>query len=251
MPQSPTHPPYQHSLPRRHGDVELENGGSFANDLIVMGTHVGTHMDALVHISQDGRMYSGLDAVKEQSGGRFNTHGIDQVAPCLARGILLDIPSALGITACEAAYEITPSDLDAAAEQQGVDPNEGDVLLVRSGWGRKWDQGREVYAGHDTGVPGVSESGARWLADKRPRAVGADTIAFECLRPGKGHVSMPAHRVLLVDTGINIIETMNLEELATDRVHEFALVLAPLPLVGATGSPVRPLALVDSEQPTR
>ncbi len=74
-------------------------------------------------------------------------------------------------------------------------------------------------------------------------AAGADTIAFERLAPGAGHATLPAHRVLLVEAGIYIIETLDLEEIAAERVHEFTFVLSPLPLFGATGSPVRPLAV--------
>jgi kynurenine formamidase len=55
---------------------------------------------------------------------------------------------------------------------------------------------------------------------------------------------LPAHRVLLVEHGIHIIESLALEELATAGVHEFVFVLSPLKLVGATGSPVRPIAIV-------
>ena len=243
MPQSPNHPAYWHSLPRRHGDKVREDGGSAANDIIVMGTHVGTHIDALAHVSQDGELHGGVDAAELQVGGRFSTHGIDQVEPGLSRALLLDVPATLGLGACEPAYEITEEDLDRTVERQGVAPEPGDVLLVRSGWGRRWSEG-EAYIGEDTGVPGVGEAGARWLASHGPRAVGADTIAFEHLAAGKGHAVLPAHRVLLVEEGINIIETMNLEVIAADSVHEFVLALMPLPLVGATGAPVRPLALV-------
>jgi kynurenine formamidase len=116
-------------------------------------------------------------------------------------------------------------------------------VFVRSGWGQLWDDG-DAYVGHATGVPGVGEAGARWLAGTNARAVGADTIAFERLAPGHGHTLLPAHRVLLVDAGINIIETMALEEIAADGIHEFLAVIVPLNLVGATGSPVRPLAIV-------
>ncbi len=243
MPQSPNHPAYWHSLPRRHGDQVRADGGSAANDIIVLGTHVGTHMDALAHVSQDGALHGGVDAMDSQVGGRFPVHGIDQVQPGLFRGLLLDVPAALGQVACAPAYEISPGDLDATLAHQGVRPEPGDVLLVRSGWGRRWEAGQE-YIGKDSGVPGVGEAGAGWLADHRPAAVGADTIAFEHLPAGKGHAVLPAHRILLVESGINIIETMNLEELAADGVHEFALALSPLPLVGATGAPIRPLALV-------
>ena len=62
MPQSPNHPRYGHSLPRRHGDMVRADGGSAANDHITMGTHVGTHIDALAHVSHDGKMYGDRDA---------------------------------------------------------------------------------------------------------------------------------------------------------------------------------------------
>lgn len=243
MPQSPNHPPYWHTVPRRHGDRVRADGGSAANDMISMGTHVGTHMDALAHVSQDGLLHGGVDALTAQLGGRFDTHGIDDVAPIVTRGILLDVPAALGLERCEPAYEITVADLEAACDRQGTVPAPGDVVFVRSGWGQLWDRG-EAYVGTASGVPGVGAAGARWLADADPRAVGADTIAFEHLPAGQGHALLPAHRVLLVDAGVNIIETMALEAIAADEVHEFLAVVIPLNLVGATGSPVRPLAVV-------
>ena len=246
MPQSPNHPAYWHSLPRRHGDMVREDGGSAANDIIVLGTHVGTHMDALAHVSHDGRLHGDVLAADAQVGGRFTVHGIDQVAPLVSRGLLLDVPAVHGRDACEPAYRVTPEDLDCCLERQELAPAPGDVLLVRSGWGRRWDEGA-TYIGNDTGVPGVGEDGAYWLAAHRPAAVGADTIAFEHLPAGKGHAALPAHRVLLVEAGINIIETMNLEELAAAGVHKFTFIGVPLPLVGATGSPLRPLALVSAE----
>ena len=243
MPQSPNHPAYWHTLPRRHGDLVREDGGSAANDLIVMGTHVGTHMDALAHVSQDGCLHGELDAATAQIGGRFDVHGIDRVAPIIGRGVLLDVPRALGREAFDTAHEITPDELAATARAQGTELAPGDVVLVRSGWGRRWEEG-SPYLGKESGTPGPGASGARWLADHGPRAVGADTIAFEHLPPGRGHAVLPAHRVLLVEHGINIIETMALEELARDGVHEFVLVVTPLAFVGATGSPVRPVAVV-------
>jgi kynurenine formamidase len=243
MPQSPNHPQFRIALSRRHGDAIRADGGSAASELIVTGGHVGTHIDALSHVSHDGRLHGGLDAAEAQRGGRFSELGVETIAPMVCRGWLLDVPAALGVPACAPGYEITPDDLATAAAQQDVHPQPGDVILIRTGWARRWDD-REAYVGHDSGVPGPGEAGARWLAALRPRAVGADSIAFEHLAPGAGHALLPAHRVLLVEYGIHIIETLNLEELAHARVHEYAFVLAPLPLVGATGSPVRPLAVV-------
>lgn len=246
MPQSPNHPPFWHSLPRRHGDMVRPDGGSAANDIIVMGTHVGTHIDAFAHVSHEGRLLGGAAADEASRGGRFAELGAHTIAPMVRRGVLLDVPAALGTPeGCEPGYEITPEDLEKTVERQGTPIAPGDVVLVRSGWGRHFaNPDRNVYIGHESGVPGVGEAGAVWLADQRPHAAGADTIAFECLKPGKGHSVLPAHRVLLVERGVYIIETLNLEELAADGVHEFTFVLSPLPIFGATGSPVRPLAVV-------
>lgn len=244
MPQSPNHPQFWHTLPRRHGDMVRPDGGSAANDLLVTGSHVGTHIDALAHVSQDGHLHGGADAGEAARGGRFMEHGAHTIAPMVRRGVLLDVPRALGMEAHEPAYEITPDDLERTVAAQGVDVGGGDVVLIRSGWGRRFDQGTEAYTGKATGVPGVGEAGAHWLAARRVHAAGADTIAFERLAPGSGHALLPAHRVLLVEAGIYILEALALEEIADARVHEFTVMLAPLNILGATGSPVRPLAVV-------
>lgn len=244
MPQSPNHPAYSHTLPRRHGDMTRPDGGSAANDLLVTGTHVGTHIDALAHVSHDGRLHGGADARAAARGGRYLEHGVHTIAPMLRRGVLLDIPATLGADVCPPAYEVAPDDLASSVERQRSQISPGDVVLIRTGWGRRFDEGSEAYLGHAAGVPGVGEAGARWLAGQGVLAAGADTIAFERLAPGGGHTLLPAHRVLLVEHGVYIIEALALEELAAARVHEFTFVLTPLNLIGATGSPVRPLAVV-------
>jgi len=243
MPQSPNHPKYTHTLPRRHGDLVREDGGSAANDLVVMGTHVGAHIDALAHVSQDGQLFGGVDATESCIDGGYQTHGVHTIPPLIVRGVLLDIPRALGLEVCESGYEITPADLDAAAKNQNIAIHEGDCVLIRSGWGRRFKEGTDSYLGSSTGVPGVGKAGANWLAQRKVIAAGADTIAFEQIKAGAGHSLLPAHRVLLVESGIYIVEALDLEELADSGLNEFTLILVPLELVGATGSPVRPLAV--------
>jgi kynurenine formamidase len=95
-------------------------------------------------------------------------------------------------------------------------------------------------------VPGVTEGAARWLADRGVLATGADTTAYEQIPPGAGHRVLPVHRILLVENGIYIIEHLDLEQAAREGLTEFTFVLAPLRIVGGTGSPVRPLAAVAS-----
>lgn len=243
MPQSPNHPHFWHSLPRRHGDMVRADGGSAANDMLSMGTHVGTHIDALAHVSHDGRMFGGVDAAAAGVGGKYVELGVHTIAPMVRRGVLLDVAKHVGVDTLPGGHEITVAELEQTAAAQGVTVEPGDVVLIRSGWGRLFEQGAP-YVGVDTGVPGIGEAGAGWLAERRVHAAGADTIAFERLAPHGGHALLPAHRVLLVENGIYIVEAMDLETLAERRVHEFTFVLVPLNIFGATGSPVRPLAVV-------
>lgn len=243
MPQSPNHPRFQLALARRHGDVVREGGGSAAAEILVLGGHVGTHVDALSHVSQDGLLYGGVDADRAQRGGRFSVLGIDTVAPFVGRGLLLDVAAVHGVDVLAPGTVVTADDLDAAVDRAGIAPAAGDVVLIRTGWARNWDDA-EAFVGHASGVPGPGEDAAAWLAAHHVRATGADTIAYEALAPAAGHARLPVHRLLLVEHGIHIIETLQLEELARDGVAEFLFVATPLKLVGATGSPLRPLALV-------
>lgn len=246
MAQSPNHPAFRHCLDRRHGDRVRADGGSAAADLISLGCHVGTHVDALAHVSHQGRLHGGADAFEAQSGGWFESLGIHRLAPFAGRGVLIDAAAHLGLDCCPGGHEITPGDLEAAAEAQGTPVGPGDAVLIRTGWGR-WADDPVRYLGRDSGAPGVGEAGARWLADRGARLAGSDTIAFEAIAPGAGHALLPAHRVLLVEAGVNIVEALELEELSRAGCFEFLFVLAHLNVHGATGAPARPLAIVAAD----
>ncbi len=244
MPVSPNHPAYQLAMMRRHGDMVRSDGGSAANEMFVMGGHVGTHIDALGHVSQDGLMYGGLDASASQSNQGLTALGIDTMEPIVCRGVLLDVAAIYDVNALEAGYEVTVNDLEAAEEAAGVTPGKGDAVLIRTGWATHWSE-PDVFCGQAGGAPGPGEAAGHWLAERQVRVTGAETIAYEVIRPGVGHATLPVHRILLVEAGIHIMEVMNLTDLAATGVNEFLFVAAPLKLVGATGSPTRPLAIID------
>jgi kynurenine formamidase len=243
MPCSPNHPGFTMSLTRRHGDMVRPDGGSAASEMIVTGGHVGTHIDALAHVSHEGRLFGDVDAAEAQAGGRFSSHGVETIAPMVCRGVLLDVAAQHGVPVLPAGYGITAQDLDDAAGRAGVRPTPGSVCLVHTGWSQWWDD-PVAYLGVRTGVPGLTPDAARWLAGHRVVASGADTTAFEQVHPGRGHAVMPVHRILLVEHGIHIVEHLRLTGLAERGVAEFTFVLSPLKIVGGTGSPVRPLAIV-------
>lgn len=244
IPSSPNHPGFRMALIRRHGDMVREDGSSAANELIVTGGHVGTHIDALAHVSYRGELHGGISASDAQRGGRFSQLGIDTMEPLVCRGVLLDIAALKGCAVLPGGYAITAEDLKAAARQAGVEIRRGDVVLVRAGWARYFnDPGN--FLNHESGVPGPTEDAVRWLAQYGICATGSDTTAYEHIPPGMGHRLLPVHRLLLVERGIHIIEMLNMEALAADHIAEFLFMLAPLKIVGATGSPVRPLAVVE------
>jgi kynurenine formamidase len=241
MPVSPNHPGYRMALLRRHGDMVRADAGSAANEMIVLGGHTGTHLDALAHVSHAGALYGGVGAAEAQVGGRFSALGVDTVEPIFCHGVLLDVAGCRG-QPVGAGEPITAAELSKVAQQQGTSLPRRGAVLIRSGWARHWSD-PATYLGHASGVPGPDASAAEWLAQARPRVTGHDSMAYEHLPPGAGHALLPVHRILLVEHGIHIIENVDMEQLAADRIYDFLFVCLPLKFVGATGSPVRPIAV--------
>jgi kynurenine formamidase len=205
---------------------------------MALGSHVGTHIDALCHFSRDGMLHGGhpVEELQSYSDG-LGKFSVDTVAPILRRGVLLDLAGILaGGAPLAEDCEITPEQLEAARKTE-IRP--GDVVLLRTGWARYFEDARQFV--NDTRLPGPGLAAAQWLSARRIFAAGSDTVAFE-KSPAP---AMPVHVHLLVESGIHIIECVNLEELAADGVTEFLFVGAPMKIRGATGAPVRPLAVVE------
>jgi kynurenine formamidase len=115
---------------------------------------------------------------------------------------------------------------------------QGDVVLLRTGWARYFHDPAKFVS--EVRGPGPARAAAQWLSGHGVFAAGSDTLAFEKVPDA----AMPVHVHLLVESGIHIIECLSLEELAAASVWTFLLVAAPLKIRGATGAPVRPLAIV-------
>jgi kynurenine formamidase len=237
-PSHPAHAPgFNYFLHRHHapGAPEARTG---ASGIVVMPEHSGTHIDALAHQAENLMLHGGVhvDSGVQTSAG-FKVLGIDQMAPIVGRGILLDVA---GDNRLEPEHEIGPDELERAAADAGVAVREGDVVLVRTGYGSLWSQPEQYLR-----AAGVSGAGSRWLAERNVKAVGADNVAWDVVGPTDPDlgVTLPGHVLLLVRAGIPIIENLNLEELAAAKVYQFGFVCLPLKMRGATGSPVRPIAI--------
>jgi kynurenine formamidase len=255
MPGHPVHPRFDVVTYRSpHGeqvqkDQEYLNppantiGYGFISELVMGTMHTGTHIDALCHVTcGDDASWHGGYSSKEFLGdfGALNSDA-SELGPIVARGVMLDVPKAIGKDYCPAEYGIGGEDLQAAVEGQGIELHDNDVILVRTGQMQFWP---DMEANSVAENSGVSIDGSHWLKEQSPLAVGADNVAFECAPSGVEGSSQPVHVHLIHEHGIPILEWVNCEQLAADGVYEFAFICLPLGVIGATGSMVNPIALV-------
>ncbi|UCE34881.1 MAG: cyclase family protein [Deltaproteobacteria bacterium] len=240
MPHHPNQPPFGYTLLKKHGDITLEEEKiSFCNDLFMMGGHTGTHLDAVAHIACNNRVFNDVDITDLQDyQNGLKVMGIDTTPPIVRKGVLLDIPPILDVEVLPHDFGIGEKELQRASEDQGVEIEKGDVVLIRTGWMRFWDD-RKKYLSVEKGVPGVIEDGANFLASREISFTGTDTTAYDRVPP---HY-LPCHIILLKENGIQIMEMLNLEELSKNRIYAFLFIALPLKIRGGAGSPIRPIAI--------
>jgi kynurenine formamidase len=241
----PSHAPGYFYTLHRHHERGMGEARTSASGFLYTTEHSGTHIDALCHQAEDLHLYGGREVDSSiQTPYGFTELGVETIAPLITRGVLLDIAHLRGVDRIGTGNPIKRDELEAAAQMQGVPVGEGDIVLLRTGNGALWqDPAVYLQAG------GVSGGASSWLAERGVRAVGADNMAWDevgVVDPDL-KITLPGHLILLVRHGIYIIENLFLEELARDRCYEFTFICLPLKMRGATGSPVRPIAIVSGE----
>ena len=244
MPVFPAHRPgYSYLLHRHHEDAyEQTKPRTSASGVIICMEHTGTHIDAICHQADDLVLHGGVPVKEVQTGKGFTQHGVEEIPPIMAPGVLLDVAASREVESLEPGYGVSANDLEACCEEQDVTVEPGSVVLVRTGNEKRyWDDPEGYLAG-----PGMATSASYWLAERRVAAVGADNMAWDV--PGERDpetgATLFAHLYLLAQRGVYIIENLKLKELAAAGQHRFLFFCVPLKFVGATGSPVRPLAIV-------
>lgn len=213
---------------------------SYSGDAISMYTHCGTHIDTLNHFGYDGVIWNHYKASEHLGARHWNVCGADKFPPIIARAVLLDIAGMKGVDVLPPSYGIGPDDLQATIKKQNVRLEPGDVVLLRTGRMQLWPD-------HDKYLidePGLNVEGAQYLAETgKCIAIGGDNVALEQLPSADPDSYLPVHCYLFSVVGVVIIEVLMLEQLAKEKVYEFAFFGAPLRLRGSTGSPMRPFAI--------
>ncbi len=232
------------------GDQQLPGGFQYADDTVFMSLQAATHWDALSHAFYDGVMWNGhaaADVIGEQGATELSVTAFRDGV--VGRGALLDVAAHFGVDCLADDEAILPEHLDATAAAQQLEILPGDVVLVRTGRvGRALREGRFPFESFTMSAPGLSVRCADWLVRHEVAAVAADNVAVEVTTSEADGTMMPLHMICQRDAGIVFGELFDLEALAEgcrdERRWAFLLVAAPIPVSGAVGAPVNPLAIL-------
>jgi kynurenine formamidase len=243
-------PAYQYWLTHTpHGTVvdnpnglgkEMNQKVSYTGDAISLYTHMGTHIDALNHFGLNGKIWNGFTPEQYLGDKGWKKTGAETIPPVIARGVLIDIAAYKGVTTLANNYRVTASDLKGALQKQKVTLHKGDVVLMRTGQMVHYNNAGEFL--HE--YPGISLDAVKWLVEEQGiMLLGADNLSFEAFPPERSDNWVPVHTYLLAEKGVMFIEQIFLESLAQDKVYTFAFIGASMKLRGASGAPMRPLAI--------
>jgi len=233
IPGSPTGGPFGENKMVYHDEV-------FSGEI----GQIGTQLDGLGHIgvrmAGDDYFYNGFRRTEFGKAYGLEKLGIENVGVFFTRGVLADVAAYKNVNRMKIGEAITAEDLQETLKKENVTVGEGDVVLIRTGHGQLWMKDNAAF---NSGEPGIGMDAGQWLCDQKITLVGGDTWATEVVPSEKKERPFEVHQLLLVRNGIYNLENLDLEELARDKVYEFAFIFAPLRLKGATGSPGNPIAV--------
>ncbi len=255
-PVASVNPFYSFGLTSTHANTRgaFGDGGQLSFTAEVQhfsGQHGAPSIDAIGHIGRDGKLFGGVDAAAATSNpdgigasGVGANLSIDKFPADLLvnRGILLDVARMIqgDSSPLPATFEITAAHLEQAAKRQRVKLKKGDTVFIQH-----FKANTALYSGANS--PGPSLDGANFLIKNGARVVGDDTLTFEQRPPivtSPTFQVFPVHMRVIADSGVYIIENLNLEELSAAKAYEFVAVVPPLRILGGTGSALRAFALV-------
>ena len=201
---------------------------------------VGTQFDGFTHQTIGDSLYNCVKVADVATRTGFTKLGIEHVGTLMTRGVLIDVAALKGVPMLADTYPITAADLQQALQRQKLTLQAGDAVIIHTGWGRLWDTDGARYLKTN---PGLTTGAAEWLAKQDPMLIGIDNGPVSVTPDPDPNLNNPVHQIALVVNGIHLLENLKLDELAGKQVYEFALIVQPLKIQGATGSTVAPTAV--------
>jgi len=201
---------------------------------------VGTQFDGFAHQSHRGVHYNCFKTDEIATRGGFTKLGVENAPAFITRGVLIDVAGYKGVEMLGDNYEITVDDLQGALKKHNLTLKAGDAVIIHTGWGKLYgkDNARFVKS-----CPGIGVKAAEWLISQNPVLLGSDNWPVEVAPNPDPQISLPVHQIALVVNGVHLLENLKLDELVGKDVHEFAFIMTPLKIKGATGSAVSPIAV--------
>jgi kynurenine formamidase len=200
---------------------------------------IGTQFDAFAHQMWGDSFYNCFKLADIGTRSGFRKLGVEHVGSLMTRGVLIDVAGAKGVDLLPTSYLITPDDLQRALEKAGQKLQPGDAVLIRTGWSKLMGKENERYG---TLNPGIGIAAGQWLLAQQPMMIAADNCCVE-VRPSEKPHSLPIHAMMLIQHGVYLLENLELEALAAAHAYEFAFIVQPLKIKGATGSAIAPMAV--------
>ena len=213
-----------------------------SNEEIVISEigQVGTQLDGFAHQGHEDSLYNCFKISEISARGGFSKLGIHQTGMFFTRGVLIDVAAFKGVETLPDTYEITVEDLEGALKKQGTTLQDGDAIVINTGWHKFWgvDNARYIKS-----CPGLGVKAAQWLIAKNPMLLGADNWPVEVAPNPDPTISLPVHQLALTVHGVHLLENMKTDELVAKRVYEFAFMMQPIKMQGGSGSTVAPVAV--------
>ena len=247
-PDTPAFPPRSLSLqvvqPNQHGGQKLSSfgyEGNYNDDLLQTWIGIGSQLDGLGHLGEDGMYYNCLDEKEISAISGLTKLGTHAVPPLVGRAVIIDMAKHMDKDVLAAGEHFGEAEITAAMEAQQITVNEGDIVLFHTGWTDGMMESDPTAWGSTE--PGLNNEGAVFMASMNPMAVGADTWGLEAIPPKEGDKVFYGHVTLLKDNGIYILETMNTGPLVAEGVQEFMFVLGQPLIKGTVQAMINPVAL--------
>jgi len=200
---------------------------------------VGTQIDAFAHQMYGDSFYNCFKYGDIFGRNGYKKLGVENIGMLMSRGVLIDVAALKGVDMLGDTYVITPDDLQQALAKEKLTLQPGDVVVINTGYGKLMGKDNQRY---ERNSPGISIAAGQWLVGQNPMLVGADNCCLE-VRPSEARMSLPIHQMFLIQYGVHILENMKLDALAAAHAYEFAFIVQPLKMKGATGASVVPTAV--------